>query len=217
VFLILLITRTLSKHDNDLKLEKFPKISLQEKAKQNVSDTIEGILNNERQRLMEIMRNHPERNFGVNAKNLTELTLQGNSNPIRSVIISSWRSGSTFLGDVINALPGNFYYYEPLIHFNIKKIRGEPSARAAVVNLLKNLLTCNYTETDEYKKYSLSHEKNEYFSTYNKPLWAQCQLFPNFCHQPKLLEKFCKLFPMQSMKVLKLSLRPAADLLKDLR
>ena len=30
------------------------------------------------------------------------------------LVVSTWRSGSTFLGDLINHYPGVFYYFEPL-------------------------------------------------------------------------------------------------------
>ena len=32
------------------------------------------------------------------------------------LIVSSWRSGSTFLGDILNHYPGTFYTFEPLIY-----------------------------------------------------------------------------------------------------
>jgi hypothetical protein len=64
--------------------------------------------------------------------------------PVRSLIITTWRSGSTFLGDVLNSHPGNYYHYEPLLDYDIVQIRGEPLASGAIRNL-RNLLNCNYT------------------------------------------------------------------------
>lgn len=52
----------------------------------------------------------PNGRFGVDAKSLDDLTLETGGQPIRSIIISTWRSGSTFLGDILNAMPGNFYH-----------------------------------------------------------------------------------------------------------
>lgn len=45
----------------------------------------------------------PNGRFGVDAKSLNDLTLETGGQPIRSIIISTWRSGSTFLGDILNA------------------------------------------------------------------------------------------------------------------
>jgi hypothetical protein len=213
VFLILLITRTLSKHDNYLETENLldvSGISLQEKFKQNVTITIEGILNDQRKHIMEQMQNYPNKRFGVDAKSLYKLTPETGGNPIRSVIISSWRSGSTFLGDIINAQPGSFYNFEPLFYFGTQKIRGQPNGRAAV-ETIKKLLTCNYTGINDFLRSSRYHRK------FNKPLYAQCQLLPQLCYQPKFLASFCELFPMQSMKVVGLSMKLAANLLMDLR
>lgn len=64
--------------------------------------------------------------------------------PVRSVIITTWRSGSTFLGDVLNSHPGNYYHYEPLLDYDIIQIRGAPVASAAV-QTLRDLLHCNYS------------------------------------------------------------------------
>lgn len=49
------------------------------------------------------------------------------------------------LGDIINALPGNYYHYEPLLDFGIIQIRGPPYAESALT-VLKSLLNCDYTD-----------------------------------------------------------------------
>jgi len=64
--------------------------------------------------------------------------------PIRSVVVSTWRSGTTFVGDLLNSVPGNYYHYEPLLDYDIIQIRGPPSAEQAL-RILKHLLHCNYT------------------------------------------------------------------------
>jgi hypothetical protein len=65
--------------------------------------------------------------------------------PVRSLIITTWRSGSTFVGEVLNTHPGNYYHSEPLADYEIIQIRGEPLATGAIKNL-RNLLNCNYTD-----------------------------------------------------------------------
>jgi len=34
-----------------------------------------------------------------------------------TLILTTWRSGSTFLGDLLNQYPGTFYYFEPLHYY----------------------------------------------------------------------------------------------------
>jgi hypothetical protein len=78
-------------------------------------------------------------------RSLEDLVPDMSGTPVRSLIITTWRSGSTFLGDVLNSHPGNYYHYEPLLDYEIVQIRGEPLATGAIKNL-RNLLNCNYTD-----------------------------------------------------------------------
>lgn len=187
----------------------------QQQVTQNLSVSIEDVLNYQRQQIAEEMQYYefPAGKFGIDAKNLQELTPETSGTPMRSIIITTWRSGSTFLGDILNALPGNYYHYEPLLTYDIMQIRGPPHDKPAI-KTLKKLLQCNYTGLDEYLEFGQSHN---YLFTHNNRLWNQCHLFPNFCYQPKFLEPFCKLFPLQSMKVVRLRMRLAASLLRDPR
>lgn len=189
--------------------------SQQSQVTQNATVTIDDVLNYQRQQIADEMQyyEYPNGRFGIEAKNLKEMTPETGGAPMRSVIISTWRSGSTFLGDILNSLPGNYYHYEPLLTYDIVQIRGPPNDVRAVKSL-KKLLKCDYTNMQEYLEFGQTHN---YLFTHNTRLWNQCHLFPNFCYQPKFLEPFCKLFPMQSMKIVRLRLKIAARLLEDTR
>lgn len=65
--------------------------------------------------------------------------------PMRSVILANWRSGSTFVGDVVNSHPANFYHYEPLLDFGIVQVRGSPLAQSAIANIYA-LFNCEYNK-----------------------------------------------------------------------
>lgn len=142
---------------------------------------------------------------------LQNYTLATNGKPLRNIIVTTWRSGSTFLGDVINAVPGNYYHYEPLLDYEIIQIRGPPYANEALTNL-KKLLMCDYSNMEHYLEYGKSHI---YLFTHNNRLWDQCQLYQQYCWNETFLNEFCKLFPFQSMKLVRLRLRLAEELLKD--
>lgn len=145
--------------------------------------------------------------------NLKNFTLATGGRPLRNIIITTWRSGSTFLGDVINSVPGNYYHYEPLLNYGIVQIRGPPYADSAVRNL-KRLLMCDYKEMHNYLMYGKSHV---YLFTHNTRLWNQCEIYGQYCWNATFLSEYCKLFPFQSMKVVRLRLRLAEELLKDER
>lgn len=179
----------------------------------NETATIGDILTLQRARIAREMENfdYPCGRFGVDAEKLSDMTPETGGKPVRSVIITTWRSGSTFLGDILNAMPGNYYHYEPLLNFDIVQIRGPPMQDVAVLNL-KNLLNCNYTDMHDYLAYGKDHP---YLFQHNVRLWNQCSSYPQYCWQPRFLEPFCRLFPLQSMKVVRIRLALTESLLKD--
>ena len=63
------------------------------------------------------------------------------SAPQRIMLVTSWRSGSTFLGQILSDHPGVFNHYEPLMHADLKQIRGGEEAEEAVQHL-RDLLHC---------------------------------------------------------------------------
>ena len=59
-------------------------------------------------------------NFSSVALGDTLLTQE--SDQVRNILIAtSYRSGSTFLGELLNQYPGTFYYFEPL-HYYFHKV-----------------------------------------------------------------------------------------------
>ncbi|KZC04460.1 PREDICTED: carbohydrate sulfotransferase 4-like [Dufourea novaeangliae] len=160
------------------------------------------------QREMEDYR-YPNGKYSVNVSKLEDLVMEKGGRPMRSVILTSWRSGSTFLGDVINAHPANFYHYEPLLDFGIVQIRGPPLADEALGNL-ESLLRCDFNNLDRYLEYGKTHP---WVFNHNTHLWRQCQAHKKICWDPRFVSRFCKLFPFQSMKIVRLRLRAAEKLL----
>lgn len=73
-----------------------------------------------------------------------KLIIEKGGNPIRSIVLSTWRSGSTFVGDILNAHPANFYHYEPLLHYGIIQIRDPPLTDEAVQDL-ESMFKCDYS------------------------------------------------------------------------
>ncbi|KAL1131728.1 hypothetical protein AAG570_011341, partial [Ranatra chinensis] len=132
-------------------------------------------------------------------------------NPQRSIIITTWRSGSTFLGDVLNSIPGNYYHYEPLLDFGIVQVRGPPLANKAVHNI-RQLLNCNYSDLGEYLQFGQDHN---WLFQHNTRLWDRCTEYQHLCWAPQFLNKYCALFPFQSMKIVRLRLNLMEQLLED--
>ncbi|XP_060524000.1 carbohydrate sulfotransferase 5-like [Cylas formicarius] len=168
-------------------------------------------------KIIDTQRLRLERKFDVfkfvTNKTFNKLSMLSGGQPLRTIIVTTWRSGSTFLGDVLNSLPGNYYHYEPLLHYGIMQIRGPPHADTAI-KTLKNLLNCDYTDLENYLTFGMSHI---YLFTHNKRLWTQCEAYPQYCWNATFLNEFCRLFPFQSMKVVRVRLRLIEELLSDKR
>jgi len=60
----------------------------------------------------------------------------------RLLIVTSWRSGSTFLAQILSSYPGVFQHYEPLMHVGLLQIRPGDEAAKAAVQHLNSLLQC---------------------------------------------------------------------------
>lgn len=142
---------------------------------------------------------------------LSNFTPATRGTPLRSIILTTWRSGSTFLGEVLNAVPGNFYHYEPLLDYGIIQIRGPPYEESAVRHL-KRLLSCDYSNLDDYLEFGKTHT---HLFSHNTRLWDMCGQYPFYCWNSTFLSKFCKEFPFQSMKSVRLRLHLAEALLED--
>ena len=59
--------------------------------------------------------------------------------------MTSWRSGSTLMGELLNSIPDSFYSYEPLLLFGINRIYNDSNLVSTAVNVIKNILKCNYS------------------------------------------------------------------------
>lgn len=179
----------------------------------NLTADIEQAVEEQRASVIHEMQNYnyPNGLYNVSADSLSDLVPELGGTPLRSIIITTWRSGSTFLGDVLNAHPANFYHYEPLLDYDIIQIRGPPLAEKAL-QALRDLLKCTYSNLDHYLEYGQDHN---WLFTHNTRLWDRCSLHPHLCWLPEFLSPMCRLFPFQSMKVVRLRLRLAEELLAD--
>ncbi|XP_026220941.1 carbohydrate sulfotransferase 6-like [Anabas testudineus] len=72
-------------------------------------------------------------------------------NKVHVLLLSSWRSGSSFLGQVFSQHPSVFYLMEPAWHVWSKlKKTGAPAHRMAVSDLLQNAFLCDFSVMEAY-------------------------------------------------------------------
>lgn len=150
---------------------------------------------------------------GINRAKLEDLQLETGGNPIRSLIVTSWGSGSTFLGEVLNSINRTFYFDEPLMHYGVRRLNAKDSnkEREEVRSHIRKLLGCSFSDMGDYlnhaKKYPFQFEHN-----YN--LWSGCNSI-NQCFSPSFLEPYCRQFPFISMKVIRSNLELLQEILEE--
>ncbi|RXG57855.1 Carbohydrate sulfotransferase 5 [Armadillidium vulgare] len=130
----------------------------------------------------------------------------------RVLIVSTWRSGSTFLGDIFNSYPAAFYSFEPLhMKYRNKHLqKGEDIAEA--LSFIKDIFTCNITFHHEYMKYLREYQ---YVLVHNKFMWNSCYANRAYCFDPNFMSQICQLTPLNVMKTVRLGLLPVDKLLSD--
>jgi len=144
----------------------------------------------------------------------------GQKVPVKSarqiLIATTWRSGSTFLGDLLNHYKGSFYYFEPLHYYSSiqdkSKVQNETS-------FLKSLFTCKFNSENIGFLHHVSKDSNKFlFQNHNFRLWNSCKnLLPNnvMCLMPDYLNHVCPLYPLKLIKTVRLRVRSVEELLQD--
>ncbi|XP_071749221.1 uncharacterized protein [Lepeophtheirus salmonis] len=143
-------------------------------------------------------------------KSLDKRTNISMHHPKRIVIVSTWRSGSTFMADLINSLPLTWYHYEPLNVLGIKQVR---SKEEPAVSWINSLIYCNYTNLDKYINYFRTNPDLYY---YNKEWRTICKSkFNSACLHSHVLQKMCSLYTIQVLKTVRVRLRLLQNILQD--
>ena len=119
---------------------------------------------------------------------------------LQILIVSSWRSGSTFLGDLLNAFPGTFFYFEPLHYFFTAK--DEPiKEEKEQLELLHSLYNCSFPNTSKPFLHHLS-KFPFLMQKHNWRLWRNCTGLlvkdeDSLCLRAEYLSAVCPLFPVR--------------------
>ncbi|TRY63959.1 hypothetical protein TCAL_08236 [Tigriopus californicus] len=166
---------------------------------------------------------------GFDAANAAVLTTtKGNDVPFRVgdkipsenarqiLIATTWRSGSSFTGDIIRTFPGTFYSFEPL-HYTYRKETNLENHEPAI-SLLKSLFKCKYDSNALEYFHHASLEGKQFLVDDNTRVWQVCRkLLPNkaACFMPEFYQAVCPLFPIQLIKTVRLRVEYAAKLLAD--
>ncbi|KAF2367153.1 Sulfotransferase domain [Trinorchestia longiramus] len=187
-------------HDGSKKGFNYKKLSIYE----------EKVLEEMEQRLQRELQNysfHPS----VGVKNVTQLIFAHGGRPLVNLVVATWRSGSTFVGDLLDAHPATIYQYEPLLDFGIIRPKHGHLAHTAQ-RYLNQLLTCNYTQMERYIEYGKTHS---WLFSHSKRLWSVCSESRKLCESSEFLSRFCALFPFQVVKTVRIPMNLTEELLRN--
>lgn len=134
------------------------------------------------------------------------------------LIATTWRSGSSFFGDLLTHYPGTFYSFEPL-HYTFQANHGTEAKMAEKSNeLLKSLFKCQYDVNNLGYLQHASRSANQFLFDDNFRVWNVCKnLLPGraACFMPKLYQEVCPLFPIRLIKTVRLRVSDTETHLND--
>ena len=133
--------------------------------------------------------------------------LEGKVAPIKRIlIVTTWRSGSTFLGEIINSAPGVFYSYEPMYYFE--------RHNGSQTELIRSLSRCQFS-TEYLRDMNGLTKGSQNFMTVNRRVWNACQHNRSLCVEPEFVGQLCSFFPVHLMKMVRLRVKDLSSLLMD--
>lgn len=125
----------------------------------------------------------------------------------RVIIVTYFRAGSTFVGDILSSSPRTFYHFEPL-HMFSKDARLEPEPAKNASDLVGHLLRCEFTRAQHYIRWVSA---NKFLFRRNHFLWALCGGQTAVCFKADYVAKVCARAPVQVMKITRLHMSQVQD------
>ena len=130
------------------------------------------------------------------------------------LIVTTWRSGSTFLGDLLNHYPGTWYSFEPLHYRNTNPHLSKDDDDFSL-KLVSDIFKCQ-PERGYYKH--ANNQNNRFLFRHNFRFWNACKnllMGESGCFMPVLTEKSCPLFPIRLIKLVRMRMKLARLLFDD--
>ena len=149
------------------------------------------------------------------AVDLEKQWLVSMTNETRKIlVVTTWRSGSTFFGELLSSLPASFYYFEPLMMYGQTDLT-RPDLQARTVHIAHDLLKCHISRWADYIE--LTRNKSYVLEMMNGGVRRACQADSDrngsLCHDGRFLDEACRMHPIHVMKTVRLTMRSAQELL----
>ncbi|XP_018495255.2 carbohydrate sulfotransferase 3 [Galendromus occidentalis] len=132
----------------------------------------------------------------------------------RLIIVSYFRSGSTFLGDILQSPLKTFYHFEPFHITRTTRLRFNDISELECAKLFYGLLKCDFEHLPEYMTW-VSQHRNQFLFRHNQFLWRHCALKNNICFNATYVEGMCRRSPLQVVKFVRFPLRYAVKFVTE--
>ncbi|CAL1285283.1 unnamed protein product [Larinioides sclopetarius] len=146
-------------------------------------------------------------------RSLKSIPLTNPSKVMRIIILTYFRAGSTFFGDILQQNWKTFYHFEPL-HWMTYDKRIDDDKLPEVFNLFNNIFGCNFNESKEYMQWVMK-PKNQFLFAHNLFLWVTCHSNPKVCFSPAFVNAVCMRAPIHVMKITRLHMRQLRSYMKE--
>ncbi|XP_037529182.1 carbohydrate sulfotransferase 1 [Rhipicephalus sanguineus] len=129
----------------------------------------------------------------------------------RILEVAYFRSGSSFLGQLLSANPRTFYHYEPLRTLPASsRLYGREALRG--LEYITDFFGCDFVNHSDQLRLGT---KNPHPFRQNTFLWSICKGVKRVCLDPEFLSAVCKTAPMQVMKVVRIGMDSVRRYLLD--
>ena len=147
-------------------------------------------------------------------KNLGEAISANQSRNV--LIVSTWRSGSTLMGQVLESHPGAWFWSEPVHYLELGKLHipVDKMTEGKIMPYVQDSFKCKFDED------FVIHNRNMMFSHYaNAKFWNICtkklMLGKTKCTSKAFIDQICPLFPIRIVKTVRMRLETARKLLQN--
>ncbi|KAF7490204.1 Carbohydrate sulfotransferase 1 [Sarcoptes scabiei] len=131
----------------------------------------------------------------------------------RILLISYFRSGSSFIGDLLQQNWKSFYTFEPL-HYMTRQTRIGDNNLTEAINLIDDIYRCDFKTNSSYIHWL---ESNQFLIRWNHFFWNICKLLStNMCFDDFLMKQVCIRSKYNLIKTVRLKIRHIESLLQRL-
>lgn len=143
---------------------------------------------------------------------LSQFPVYNAQNVSRVLLLGYFRSGSSFVGDLLQQNWKTFYSYEPL-HFMTQANRIGPKNVTDALNLISAIFNCDF----KFNKYDpMRFKKDPFLLQWNKFLWNVCRFRPDTCFDVDYISDVCVRSKYNIIKLVRLPVKHLETLWKQI-